>query len=118
MILQNWNSYIHPWLPHDRNHDWVERYGNYFFDHHKGNCINAAAAFGICVDVLGLENVYCCHNGGHAWVEIGEYIYDVNRAKYDGYAEYYKRPVTKKSTVVPFDKLDRSGNTNAHYKLK
>ena len=75
--LDEFESTNHPRVPHYTGSDWVYVYAyDMFGPRHGGNCFSYAAAFSVLAKACGIEEVYCCTSGAHAWTEIEGLVYD------------------------------------------
>lgn len=75
--MNEFESTNHPRVPHYTGSDWVYVYAyDMFGPRHGGNCFSYAAAFSVLAKACGIEEVYCCTSGAHAWTEIDGLVYD------------------------------------------
>jgi len=75
--MDEFESTNHPRVPHYTGSDWVYVYAyDMFGPRHGGNCFSYAAAFSVLAKACGIEEVYCCTSGAHAWTEIDGLVYD------------------------------------------
>lgn len=88
-----------PRTPHYTGMDWPVVYANDMFVNGSGNCCSYAASFAYLAKAVGYEEVYCCNDGGHGWVEVGGLVYDPERSKYDHDYSYYAFTYDAKTNV-------------------
>ena len=74
--ITHFRSTDNPRIPHYKGDDWIYVYANDMFVNGGGNCISFAAAFSLLVRAAGVNNVYACYSGAHAWTEINGLVYD------------------------------------------
>jgi len=75
--INEFDSTNHPRVPHYTGPDWVYVYAyDMFGPRHGGNCFSFAAAFSVLAKACGIESVYACTSGSHAWTEIDGLVYD------------------------------------------
>ena len=74
--ITHFRSTANPRIPHYTGWDWMYIYANDMFVNGGGNCISFAAAFSLLAKAAGVNNVYACYSGAHAWTEINGLVYD------------------------------------------
>ena len=78
-----------------RQDGWEMTFANDIFDYHQGCCVAESAATAFLFREIGYTDVYVCHDTGHSWVTIGQYLYDPVFAEAKDFSRNYN--------VLPYD---------------
>ena len=72
-----------------RQQGWEMTFANDIFDNHQGCCVAESAAIAFLFREIGYTDVYVCHDTGHSWVTIGQYLYDPVFAEAKSFSSNY-----------------------------
>ena len=74
---------------------WEMTFANDIFDRGQGCCVSQSAAAAFLFREIGYTDVYVCHDTGHAWLMIGDRLYDPVFAEAKSFSRNYN--------VIPYD---------------
>ena len=78
-----------------KNSNWEITFANDIFLYRCGDCVSESAAIAFLFKEIGYEEVYVCHDTSHAWVMVGDRLFDSVFAAAKGFDKNYN--------VIPYD---------------
>ena len=74
---------------------WEMTFANDIFIDHQGCCVSESSAIAFLFREIGYTDVYVCHDSGHSWVMVGDYLFDSVFAEAKSFDKNYN--------VIPYD---------------